>query len=70
MSFKQPTPPDAELVVRSSVVKVSDQEQPGQGPRVSVEVDLSVLQVRPEGGEKLLVSATGIFKRLGAIRAM
>jgi acyl-coenzyme A thioesterase PaaI-like protein len=70
VSFKQPTPPDAELVVRSSVVKVSDQEQPGQGPRVSVEVDLSVLQVRPEGGEKLLVSATGIFKRLGAIRAM
>ena len=37
---------------------------------MSVEVDLSVLQVRPEGGEKLLVSATGIFKRLGAIRAM
>jgi hypothetical protein len=37
-----------------------------------VEVDVSVLQAAPEGGgaEQLLASATGIFKKLGALRAL
>ncbi len=37
-----------------------------------MEVDISVLQAPPpEGGaERLLASATGIFKKLGALRAL
>lgn len=37
-----------------------------------MEVDITVLQAAPpEGGaEKLLASATGIFKKLGALRAL
>lgn len=40
--------------------------------QASVEVDVSVLQAAPEGGgaEQLLASATGIFKKLGALRAL
>jgi hypothetical protein len=35
-------------------------------------VDVSILQAAPEGGgaERLLVSSTGIFKKLGALRAL
>lgn len=41
-------------------------------PQSSVEVDVSILQAAPEGGgaERLLVSATGIFKKLGALRSL
>jgi hypothetical protein len=41
--------------------------------QASVEVDVSILQAAPEGGAggtKLLASATGIFKRIGGLRAL
>ncbi|GBF98970.1 hypothetical protein Rsub_11556 [Raphidocelis subcapitata] len=71
VSFKEPAPPGTPLVVRSNVVEIREGSQPGVG-KASVEVDITVSQAAPpEGGaEKLLASATGIFKKLGALRAL
>ncbi|GBF99895.1 hypothetical protein Rsub_12691 [Raphidocelis subcapitata] len=72
ITFREPAPPDTPLVVRSTVVEVKEGGQPGVG-KASVEVDVSILQAAPEGGggaEKLLATATAIFKKLGAARAL
>jgi acyl-coenzyme A thioesterase PaaI-like protein len=73
VQFKEPTPPKEELIVRSQVVSVKESNQPGMG-KVTVEVDVSVfLPAGPGPGqqqERLLVTGTGIFKKLGALRAM
>lgn len=69
VSYREPTPPDVELIVRSQVVKVKESTHPGLG-KSSVEVDVVVMQALPGGVEKLLVQGTGIFKRLGALRAL
>ncbi|KAI8466051.1 MAG: HotDog domain-containing protein [Monoraphidium minutum] len=71
VSYKEPAPPGTPLVVRSSVVEVKEGSQPGVA-KSSVEVDVSILEAAPEGGGagRLLVSATGIFKKLGALRAL
>jgi hypothetical protein len=69
VSFKEPSPPDTELLVRSHVVAVRENTNPGLG-KAAVEVDVAVLLPLPGGGEKLLVQGTGIFKRLGALRAL
>lgn len=55
--------------MRSSVVAIKEGSQPGVG-KMSVEVDVSVYRQAHDGGEVLLVTGTGIFKRLGALRAM
>ncbi|KAF8072597.1 hypothetical protein HT031_000257 [Scenedesmus sp. PABB004] len=68
VSYKEPTPPDTELIVRSHVVAVRE-GQTGLG-KAAVEVDVALLLPQPGGGEKLLVQGTGIFKRLGALRAL
>jgi acyl dehydratase len=71
VSFKEPAPPNTELIVRSTVVDVKEGSAPGVG-KASVEVVVSVLlPPGPEGGpEKVLATATGIFKKLGALRAL
>lgn len=69
MSFKEPTPPDVPLTIRSNVMSVKESTHPGLG-KATVEVDLSLYQVLPDGTEHLLVCGTGMFKRLGALRAM
>ena len=71
VNYKEPTPPHADLVVRSSVVKIRDTADVGSG-KTSVQVDLALCLAAGEGGaeEKLLASATGIFKKLGALRAL
>lgn len=71
VSYKEPAPPGVPLVVRSNVVEIKEGSQPGVC-KSSVEVDVSILQAGPEGGgaERLLVSATGIYKKLGALRAL
>eukprot|EP00882_Tetradesmus_deserticola_P002283 GHRQ01002436.1.p1 GENE.GHRQ01002436.1~~GHRQ01002436.1.p1 ORF type:complete len:239 (+),score=66.71 GHRQ01002436.1:342-1058(+) len=69
VSYKEPSPPDTELIVRSHVVAVRENQNPGLG-KVAVEVDVAVLLPQADGSEKLLVQGTGIFKRLGALRAL
>lgn len=69
VSYKEPTPPDTELVVRSHVVAVRENQNPGLG-KAAVEVDVAILLPQADGSEKLLVQGTGIFKRLGALRAL
>ncbi|KAF6264506.1 HotDog domain-containing protein [Scenedesmus sp. NREL 46B-D3] len=69
VSYKEPSPPDTELIVRSHVVAVRENQNPGMG-KVAVEVDVAVLLPQADGSEKLLVQGTGIFKRLGALRAL
>eukprot|EP00879_Flechtneria_rotunda_P003509 GHRR01003739.1.p1 GENE.GHRR01003739.1~~GHRR01003739.1.p1 ORF type:complete len:255 (+),score=61.69 GHRR01003739.1:283-1047(+) len=69
VSYKEPTPPDTELIVRSHVASVRENENPGLN-KAAVEVDVAVLLPQPDGTEKLLVQGTGIFKRLGALRAL
>eukprot|EP00878_Enallax_costatus_P027277 GHUV01029345.1.p1 GENE.GHUV01029345.1~~GHUV01029345.1.p1 ORF type:complete len:130 (-),score=29.31 GHUV01029345.1:2124-2513(-) len=69
VSYKEPSPPDTELVVRSQVVAVRENQNPGLG-KAAVEVDVAILLPQMDGSEKLLVQGTGIFKRLGALRAL
>lgn len=54
VSYKEPTPPDTELVVRSHVVAVRENQNPGLG-KSAVEVDVAILLPQPDGSEKLLV---------------
>lgn len=54
MSYKEPTPPDTELVVRSHVVAVRENQNPGLG-KAAVEVDVAILLPQADGSEKLLV---------------
>jgi len=58
VSYKEPTPPDTELVVRSHVVAVRENQNPGLG-KAAVEVDVAILLPQPDGGEKLLVQVGG-----------
>ena len=38
--------------------------------KTTVEVDLALYEQEPNGHERLLVTASGIFKRMGALRAL
>ncbi|KAL6759972.1 HotDog domain-containing protein [Haematococcus lacustris] len=70
ITYKEPTPPGVELLVRSKVLAIKESNQPGMG-KASVEVEVSLYEpMLPDTPMKLLVQATGVFKRLGALRAM
>lgn len=69
VTFKEPTPPDQPLVVRSQVVKIKESTTVGSG-KATVQVDLSLHMVQDGQREKLLATGTGIFKKLGAVRAL
>lgn len=69
VTFKEPTPPNEPLVLRSEIVRVRDKESSDVGSKATVQVDLSLYHSLG-GHEKLLATATGIFKRLGALRAL
>lgn len=63
MSYKEPTPPDTELVVRSHVVAVRENQNPGLG-KAAVEVDVAILLPQADGSEKLLVQVgQGVWER-------
>ncbi|GLC36724.1 hypothetical protein PLESTM_000495300 [Pleodorina starrii] len=73
VSFRAPTPPDTELLMRSRVVAI--RENTGGGPpKATVEVEVVVVQPeRGLGGEELervMAVGTGVYKRLGALRSM
>ncbi|GMH41043.1 hypothetical protein BSKO_08953 [Bryopsis sp. KO-2023] len=66
IEYKQPTPPNQRLSIKSQVVKV--REMPGIGmSKQSVEVDLWLYK-RNGSSEELYATASGIFKRRGAAR--
>jgi acyl-coenzyme A thioesterase PaaI-like protein len=67
VTYVEPTPPGEDLVVRSQVVSVKDSGELGARP--AIQVDMSLHQLVGDH-EKLLASASGIFKKLGALRAL
>mmetsp|Transcript_19511 Transcript_19511/g.58975 ORF Transcript_19511/g.58975 Transcript_19511/m.58975 type:complete len:228 (-) Transcript_19511:1091-1774(-) len=71
VNFRAPTPADEELVVRSQVVAIRDKDKLPPGVKPQVQVDLELLQ-QVEGSDEMrvLATATGIFKRMGALRAL
>lgn len=69
VNYKEATPPNQSLVVRSQVVKIKDSANVGGG-KATVQVDMSLHLAQPGGRETLLATATGIFKKLGALRAL
>lgn len=71
VNYKEPTPASVELIVRSQVVSVRDHLP--RGAKSQVQVDLSLSMAQPdneEEPEKVLATATGIFKKSGALRSM
>jgi hypothetical protein len=62
VSYKEPTPPDTELVVRSHVVAVRENQNPGLG-KAAVEVDVAILLPQADGSEKLLVQVRDTARR-------
>lgn len=70
VNFKEPTPPGQPLVVRSQVAKLKGgAEVPGSG-KATVQVDMTLHQLDPSGRETLLATGTGLFKKVGAMRAL
>jgi hypothetical protein len=69
VAYKELTPPEKPLLVRSTVNSIQDGNQPGLG-KVTVEVDIHLYERLDGGGTRVLATATGIFKRLGALRAL
>lgn len=67
VTYQEPTPPDEPLVVRSHVVKVKESGE--VGAKATVQVDMTLHHMMG-GQEKLLATASGIFKKLGALRAL
>ncbi|GLI67750.1 hypothetical protein VaNZ11_012004 [Volvox africanus] len=73
VSFRAPTPPDTQLVMRSRVLAIK--ENTSGGP-LKATVEVEVVVVHPEQGpagealERVLAVGTGVYKRLGALRSM
>lgn len=66
--YKQPTPAETPLILRSEVVKLELLSGPGR--KATVQVQLTLNKLSPGGKETLLASAQGVYKKLGALRAM
>lgn len=69
LAYKEPTPPNTPLVLRSKVISIKEGHTPGMN-RATVEVDVNVYEKMEGGQEKLLVSGTVQCKRLGALREL
>ena len=66
IKFKQPTPAETPLVVRSQVKSVALQSGPGN--RARVQVELSLHKLSPGGKETLVATAEGIYSDLRATK--
>lgn len=66
-TFKETTPPAEPLILRSQIVRIKESDTPGS--KATVQVDMTLYHSLG-GHEKVLASATGIFKKLGALRAL
>lgn len=67
VTFHEPTPPEESLTVRSQIVRIKESSE--IGTKSSVQVDMSLYH-NMGGHEKLVATCTGIFKKLGALRAL
>ncbi len=67
VTYVEPTPPDEELFVRTEVVDIISTGEIGS--KSTVHVSLKLVQKTPIG-EKLLCKGEGVFKKLGALRAL
>lgn len=67
VTYRDVTPPDTPLVVRAKATKVTKSQRTG---RPSVTVEFGVFEKKEGGEERPLVTGTGVFKRLGALRAI
>ncbi|KAK9820014.1 hypothetical protein WJX72_005151 [[Myrmecia] bisecta] len=68
VQYKEPTPPNVDLVVRSQVVQISDSTT--VAGKATVQVDITLHKKLSGGAEKLLAQGSGVFKKLGALRAL
>jgi hypothetical protein len=68
VTYKEPTPANTPLVIRSQVVKMNERHTAER--KSSVHVELTLHKVEVGGKEKLLATAEGVFKKLGALRAL
>lgn len=70
VNFRHPTPANEELTVRSQAMSIIESDLP-MGPKSQVQVDLELLKQDADSQETIvLATATGIFKKLGALRAL
>ena len=67
VTYVEPTPPDEELYVRTEIVDIVSPSDVGS--KSTVHVSLRLVQKTPLG-EKLLCKGEGVFKKLGALRAL
>ena len=67
INYEEPSPPDEDMVLRTSVVDIKDSGKVGS--KATVHVELSMLQ-RTAVGDKVIATGHGIFKKLGALRAL
>lgn len=68
VTYEEPTPPNEDLVLRSTIVNIREGDQVGS--KATVQVDLTLHQKMDKNQEKLLATGSGIFKKLGALRAL
>ncbi len=68
VTYHEPSPPDEELIVRTEVVDVISSGEVGS--KSTVHVSLKLMQKTALGTEKLLCTGEGVFKKLGALRAL
>lgn len=69
MNYKEPTPPNEPLIIRSQVVRVINNGTIGVNKQ-AVEVDVQLYLRKLNGEEELLVMMEGLFKRQGASRSL
>lgn len=68
IKYKQPTPAETPLLLRSQVDAIKLFEGPGR--KATVQVQLTLHKLSPGGKETLLASAQGTYKKLAALRAL
>jgi predicted thioesterase len=69
VSYREPTPPGEPLMVRSKVTRIKDTGEVGQKAAVQVELEL-LHRDAATGQERVLAMGSGIFKKMGALRAL
>jgi acyl-coenzyme A thioesterase PaaI-like protein len=67
INYEEPTPPEEQLLISSTVVDI--QESAKIGAKATVHVELTLKQRTPVG-EKTIATGHGVFKKLGALRAL
>lgn len=69
VQYLERTPPQQELMITSTVASLNETPD-GSGKKDSVLVEMAISQALPDGSTKILAKASGLFKKLGALRAL